>query len=223
MIQQRLCIALLPAWLSITTAFGIYDAVPTTSSTKSRIGSTAHRQDVTNDRSQLLRNALQSSPPSRRTLELATALEGGYGELPSHATYEKTSEEYAFIKEALLENVLFSNLPESTLNLLILSFEQITVSRGQKILTQGELCDGDYVYLVGGGECTVIVDGKIVPGMYLLYWLGLFEGHDMIYSLRLRCHTRKKADILSPSSAFPIRTLRNAQTKSNRRRNGSAV
>lgn len=178
MARQRLCIALLSAWMSITTAFGIYAAVPTASSNKSRIGTTAHRHHhptnrrktkYDNHRFQLLRNTLRSSPPSRRTLALATALEGGYREIPSHATYEKSSEEHAFIKEALLENVLFSNLPESTLNLLILSFEQTTASRGRKILTQGELCDNDYVYLVGGGECTVIVDGKIVPGMHAVF------------------------------------------------------
>ena len=107
-------------------------------------------------------------PPSRRTLELTTALEGGYDDVPSYA---KSNEEHAFIKEALLENVMFTSLPESTLNLLIQSFELITASRGQTIITQGERCEGDYVYLIGEGECTVIVDGKVVPGMYCTFLL----------------------------------------------------
>ena len=169
MAQQRLCVALISALLSIATAFGVYDAVPCPTPRAHWKQHTVNRQKTKfDDKSTLLslRRTLRSSPIKSRRMELYTAINGGFNEIPPHATNKKSNEEYAFIKEALLDNVLFSNLPESTLDLLIMSFEKTTASRGERILTQGELCDGDYVYLVGKGECTVIVDEKVVPGRY---------------------------------------------------------
>lgn len=140
-------------WLTVTTAFGTHSSPPATS----------HRPPPNvAARSRLFR------PPNKRafseSVKVATSLDGGSAnDIPS---FSKSPEEYKFIKEALLENVMFTNLPKATLDRLIDAFEWTTVSKDQVVVKQGELCEGDYVYMIGDGKCTVIVDGKVVPEPY---------------------------------------------------------
>jgi hypothetical protein len=139
-------------WLSATAAFGTQSS-PTT---------TAHRQPSTSvaARSRLFR--LPTKLALSDTLKTATSVSGGY-EIPS---YPKSPDEYEFIKMALLDNVMFVGLPKETLDSLIYAFEATTAKNGDVIVTQGDHCEGDYVYLVGNGDCTVLVDGKVVPEPY---------------------------------------------------------
>ena len=43
---------------------------------------------------------------------------------------------------------------------------ELPLNRDDVIVTQGQPCEGDYVYLVTEGDCTVMVDGKVVPEPY---------------------------------------------------------
>lgn len=54
------------------------------------------------------------------------------------------------------------------LDRLIDAFEQTTVYGNDVIMNQGEMCDAtdDFMYVVGNGECTVSVDGKVIPEPY---------------------------------------------------------
>jgi CRP-like cAMP-binding protein len=91
-------------------------------------------------------------------------------------SYPKSPLEYEFIKMALLENVMFSSLPEDSLDCLVDAFEVAIATKDAVIVTQGELrqlrgkrssnLEGDYVYSVGDGQCTVLVDDKVVPEPY---------------------------------------------------------
>jgi CRP-like cAMP-binding protein len=92
-------------------------------------------------------------------------------------SYPKSPLEYEFITMALLENVMFSSLPEDSLDCLVDAFEITIATQDVVIVTQGELrqlrgkissnLEGDYyVYLVGDGQCTVLVDGKVAPEPY---------------------------------------------------------
>ncbi|CAB9498691.1 dependent protein kinase regulatory subunit [Seminavis robusta] len=98
---------------------------------------------------------------------MAVSIAAGGGYLPeSIPQFPKSTEEYKFIKKSLLQNVMFTRLPAATLDTLILAFEKRTANKEDIIVTQGEPCEGDFVYLVAEGDCTVIVDGKVVPEPY---------------------------------------------------------
>jgi predicted membrane chloride channel (bestrophin family) len=98
----------------------------------------------------------------RNGLTVAIVLEGG--DIP---VFSKTSEEHVFIRKSLLENVMFTPLPKPTLLALVQAFEKIEVAKDEIIVQQGEACDGeDFVYLVADGDCTVVVDGNVVPEPY---------------------------------------------------------
>ena len=81
-------------------------------------------------------------------------------------TTYKTKSELNFIREILTKNALFTNLPEDSLTTLINSFEKINTTRYEVIVTQGESCEGDYVYMIYKGQCKVRVNGKTVPPPY---------------------------------------------------------
>ena len=74
--------------------------------------------------------------------------------------------EHQFLKEALLESVLFTSLPEESLEALISAFERTEYLQNDAIFRQGDTCENDFVYVVGEGQCVVEVDGKMVPPPY---------------------------------------------------------
>lgn len=78
------------------------------------------------------------------------------------------NEHNEFLKDALLQSVLFTSLPEESLQALIEAFERVEFQKkGDVIYRQGDTCENDYVYVVGkGGQCLVEVDGKAVPPPY---------------------------------------------------------
>ena len=77
------------------------------------------------------------------------------------AASDKSNEEVNFITTAILQNSLFSGLPETSLKLLVDGFELSETRRGVELVTQGDSCTGDYVYLVRDGKCKVIIDGQV--------------------------------------------------------------
>jgi Cyclic nucleotide-binding domain len=111
------------------------------------------------------------------------------------ATFPKTQQEYAFIQKALLENVMFTTLPDAALENLIMSCEKTTVHKGQVIVTQGSPCQGDYVYLVAEGDCTVVVNGKLVPEPYgTLRPMAIFGELGVIYNRTRAATITAKSD-----------------------------
>lgn len=78
----------------------------------------------------------------------------------------KTDGEELFIKQALLKNSLFSNIPDGSFEKLVDAFEPSTAQRGEVIICQGDSCIGGYVYLVAEGSCRVLVDNVTVPEPY---------------------------------------------------------
>jgi hypothetical protein len=82
-----------------------------------------------------------------------------------------SNDEKVFIRESLLQNTLFTGVPEFSLDELILGFEKVRYDAvGLEIVRQGDfICDEEnyFVYLVGeNSECTVTVDGNLVPEPY---------------------------------------------------------
>lgn len=148
MIQR--CFFYFLLWVSVTAAFGTHCSPVTTS--HGPLPNTAVR-------TRLFRSPKRALPS---TVRATTSVVGGDG-VPS---IPKSEEETEFIRKALLENIMFTTLPDDTLDCLIGSFERTTATKDQVLVTQGDSCDGDYVYLVGDGECTVLVDGKVVPEPY---------------------------------------------------------
>lgn len=73
---------------------------------------------------------------------------------------EKTTKQAQVIRNALMQNYIFSNLSENDVLSLIDSMEILDVSRGEHIITQGQ--QGDYFYIVDRGAFTVIVNDKPV-------------------------------------------------------------
>ena len=85
---------------------------------------------------------------------------------PQQPAQEEPSEEQVFLKDALLRNVLFADLPEESLQALIDSFERVEYKQNDVIIRQGDTCEGDYVYVVYEGQCSVEVDGQQIPRPY---------------------------------------------------------
>jgi len=69
-----------------------------------------------------------------------------------------------FLRESLLQSVLFTSLPEESLQTLMDAFEQVEFQKNDIIYRQGDPID--YVYIVAEGECLVEVDGKPVARPY---------------------------------------------------------
>jgi len=71
-----------------------------------------------------------------------------------------------FLRESLRQSVIFSNLPEDSLQAMMDAFERVEYQQNDTIIQQGDTCDNDYVYVVGEGQCTVEVDDKMLARPY---------------------------------------------------------
>lgn len=154
-----------------TYAFGTHSAAPVTSTHPA------------------LRKTLQLSRilTRDRIFRIAESLQGGGG--------YQTARDAQFIRDALLDNVMFANLPQKTLDLLIQSFEKTAMGRDEVIVNQGDSCEGDYVYLIQQGECTVMVDGKVVPEPYgTLRSKTLFGEMGVLYNQTRAATVKTKSD-----------------------------
>jgi len=82
---------------------------------------------------------------------------------PALSLQGKLIEDEQFVENALLKNCLFTDLSDSSMKRLIDGFEKGQASKDEVIITQGDSCDGGYVYLIREGECRVFVNGRQVP------------------------------------------------------------
>jgi hypothetical protein len=74
--------------------------------------------------------------------------------------------EYSLIEESLKKNFMFKSLSDTILHGLILAFGRIEATRGDNIVRQGDTCEDGYVYVIGKGLCSVLVDDNPVPGPF---------------------------------------------------------
>ncbi|CAB9496031.1 Bestrophin-3 [Seminavis robusta] len=86
----------------------------------------------------------------------------GMSSIKNHLDHD----EYALIEETLQKNFMFKHLSAGALHNLVMSFTRDEVEKDDIIVRQGESCENGYVYIVAEGECSVIVDGNVVPGPY---------------------------------------------------------
>mmetsp|Transcript_14770 Transcript_14770/g.31531 ORF Transcript_14770/g.31531 Transcript_14770/m.31531 type:complete len:573 (+) Transcript_14770:66-1784(+) len=93
-----------------------------------------------------------------------------------YKSQNKTFEEEQFINIALLKNSLFADLSDDLRTQLVDAFERGETKEGGTIVSQGDSCDGGYVYLISEGQCRVVVDEKVVPEPYGIIGPGAFFG-----------------------------------------------
>ena len=116
--------------------------------------------------------------------------------------YEKTSTEIQFILKSLQKNVLFQNLPPSSLKGFVGAFEKVTYNPNDVIVKQGDESIGDYVYLVFDGECIVTVDGKRAPDPYGTLGPSSIFGEMSILYQEPRAATITAADDYRPTTTL---------------------
>ena len=129
-------------------------------------------------------------------------LRGGRQRLLRLAAFQSTpttSDEDKLIKDSLLQSALFTSLPKHSLLELVDAFEKINASSGHAIVQQGDSCQGDYVYIVAQGECTVTVDGTVVPEPY-----GTLQPNFMFGELGVLYNERRAATILAKSDSVTL-------------------
>jgi len=105
-------------------------------------------------------------------------------------------EEGIFLRKALLKNIMFTNLPESSLDTLMNAFELVELNQTQVIIQQGDPAEESHVYVIYKGGCTVTVDGRIVPEPYgvlspgsIIGELGVLSGKERAATVTARSDT----------------------------------
>jgi cAMP-dependent protein kinase regulator len=78
----------------------------------------------------------------------------------SLAVIPKTDEQKSLIEEALSENILFADLGDEELTLMVATMKSKQIAKGEQLITQGEM--GDNFYIVEEGAFEFRVDGKAV-------------------------------------------------------------
>jgi predicted membrane chloride channel (bestrophin family) len=137
---------------------------------------------------------LRGRPTSTLQAQQAALRKRG-GTLLSAEGFPITEEDHSFLKESLLRNVLFTSLPDGSLETLIHAFETLQVQKDDVIVQQGDPAMGDYVYVVGKGECTVTVDNQVVPEPYgTLLPMSIFGELGVLYNSTRGATVTAKSD-----------------------------
>lgn len=78
-----------------------------------------------------------------------------------------TLEEHALVEKALQKNLMFKELDPDTIDQLLQLFAKEEVAKGEVIVEQGDAGEEqDCVSVIAEGECSVIVNGKVIPEPY---------------------------------------------------------
>ncbi|KAL9188941.1 hypothetical protein ACHAXT_011431, partial [Thalassiosira profunda] len=108
--------------------------------------------------------------------------------------FPKNTEDSAYIKNAILTNLMFQSLPDKTLDSLVLAFEKIEYRRRSVVISQGD-ANIDYFYLLADGECSVTIDGKTLAEPYGTLSAGtLFGELAMLYNVPRAATVEAKTD-----------------------------
>ena len=75
-------------------------------------------------------------------------------------SFPKSQDEQEFIRTAILQNFVFSNISGSQLQTMIMAFEQVSFAPNATIITQGDV--GDYFYVIRHGAVQFLVNDQVV-------------------------------------------------------------
>jgi predicted membrane chloride channel (bestrophin family) len=120
----------------------------------------------------------------------------------------KTIDEEKFIEDSLLRMPVFNSLAKPSLLALVDAFEKIKAASGDAIVEQGDSCERDYVYLVAEGECTVTVDGNVVPEPY-----GSLQPKAVFGELGVLYNERRAATVSAKSDSVTMFRIQGATFK----------
>ena len=139
---------------------------------------------------------LKSHEPSRKNVRLSGQLSLS-AQQETIAADSKTREEVNFITTALLKNSLFSDISETSLKELVNGFQLNEANQGDDLVTQGDSCEGDYVYLTYEGECEVVIDGNTIPDPYgTIQPATVFGELSFLYDMSRAATVRVRSDVL---------------------------
>lgn len=74
--------------------------------------------------------------------------------------YPKSGHDAESIRRSVRRNLLFANIPEDTLQVLVDAMKYVAVDAGVDIVTQGDV-GGDRFFIVDSGVCDVLVNGRV--------------------------------------------------------------
>ena len=137
------------------------------------------------------------------TRGLATRLYGGHQAIPTQELVapdddmQSKQQDNKLVKASLLRNVMFTSLPSTSLKMLVEAFERIEAKGGEVIVQQGGV--GDYVYVVAEGECTVTVDGEIVPEPY-----GVLRPQSIFGELAVLYNSTRAASVIAKTDKVAL-------------------
>jgi hypothetical protein len=129
----------------------------------------------------------------------ARAAKGSQQEEYSPPLFRKTAQEDKFIMETLRTNFMFQDLPSDMMESLVKAFEKVEYPTGSVIVNQGD-ADADFMYILSKGECSVAIDGKILPEPY-----GTMTRASIFGELALLYDAPRAATIKTKSSATLFR------------------
>jgi cAMP-dependent protein kinase regulator len=73
---------------------------------------------------------------------------------------KKSEESITFLKNLLLKSIMFQNLSEENLKIVIDAMEELKFTPEMEVIKEGDA--GDMLYVIGSGEyeCTKVINGK---------------------------------------------------------------
>jgi len=109
---------------------------------------------------------IQAMPPppkaarGRRVSVSAESMDANNTTNFEKVVHEKDGSLQTRIKEILKRNILFQNLDEKQVQIIVDALEPMQIEAGTEIIKQGDM--GDYFYLMDSGICEIFKDGNLV-------------------------------------------------------------
>lgn len=74
--------------------------------------------------------------------------------------YDKSAQDEAAIRRSIRRNLLFANISEETLQILVKAMKYVAVKKGTDVIVQGDPVS-DLFYIIDSGVCQVILNGRV--------------------------------------------------------------
>ncbi|TYZ58880.1 hypothetical protein PybrP1_007157 [[Pythium] brassicae (nom. inval.)] len=74
--------------------------------------------------------------------------------------YRKSAQDEAAIRRSIRRNLLFANISEETLQVLVQAMKYVAVAKGTDVIVQGDPA-GDLFYIIDSGVCQVLLNGRV--------------------------------------------------------------
>lgn len=78
----------------------------------------------------------------------------------SPPVHEKSAQDEAALRRSIRRNLLFANISEETLQVLVKAMKYVAVKKGTDVIVQGDLA-GDLFYIIDSGVCQVLLNGRV--------------------------------------------------------------